>query len=485
MRGRFVAALIALALVVVAALVAVRLLTGSDEAEGGPAPAAPTGASADDPAYDVALSTPVEDSYYPDRGDPGIDTLHYGLDLTWDPDAATLTGTADIALRATADAERLQLDLLDALAVTSLTVDGEDVDFSQADDHLVIDLPVLADERHALEISYAGTPAPVPAPTERSDFSSTGMNVTADGELWTMQEPFGAFTWYPVNDQPSDKAFYDFTIRAPEKWVGVANGVLGSRRVEDGRTVTEWHLSQPASSYLTTLAVGDFVETKATSASGVPISYWTHRGEPAAVRSLRATPAIMAWNEKHLGPYPFDSLGIVVVDSDSGMETQTLITLGNTDYTLSPAVIEHEMTHQWYGDLVSPTDWRDVWMNEGMTMFVQFAYEADQEGISIDRRVRESAAAERESRADSGPPGAYDADEFGAGNIYYGPALMWNELRHRLGDRRFWSMVRTWPTVHADGNATRKQYYDWLEQETGLELTSFFNAWIMGATTPR
>jgi aminopeptidase N len=299
-----------------------------------------------------------------------------------------------------------------------------------------------------------------------------------------MQEPFGAFTWYPVNDQPSDKAFYDFTISAPKRWVGVANGVLESKTTAAGRTVTRWHLSHPASSYLTTLVVGDFVETKDESPSGVPITYWTHRGDARALRALRKTPAIMAWNEAHLGPYPFDSLGLVIVDSDSGMETQTMITLGNTDYTRSREVIEHEMTHQWYGDVVTPTDWKDLWMNEGMTMFVQGVYEADLEHISIDRKLDDWAGYERRVRLQSGPPGAYDKDEFGNGNVYYGPAEMWNELRHRIGDRAFWEMVRKWPTVHADGNATRRQYFDWLEQETGQELSSFLDDWIMGSTTP-
>lgn len=495
MRARWIAALVALVLVVAAVVVTVVVFTGkggSDASRGGTIGPSdrvvPTGSTADvdpyDPAYDPAQSTPREDSYYPAQGDPGVDTLHYGLDLTWNPSSRTLTGIADIAFRATADADHVQLDLLDSLRVESLTVDGANVDFAQGEDHLVIHTDVHEDRRYALEIDYAGTPAPVPAPTTRPDFSNTGMNITPTGEIWTMQEPFGAFTWYPVNDQPSDKAFYDITIRAPRNWVGVANGELESRTTEGGHTVTTWHLSHPASSYLTTVAVGDFVETKDVSASGVPLSYWTHRGDARALRALRKTPQIMTWDEQHLGPYPFDSLGLLVVDSDSGMETQTMITLGNTAYTRSPAVIEHELTHQWYGDLVTPTDWRDVWMNEGMTMFLQGVFEADREGVGIDAKMDEWASYEAQSRRTSGPPGAYDKGEFGEGNIYYGPALMWNELRHRLGDATFWAMVQKWPTVHADGNATREEYYDWIEQETGRELSSFFDEWIMGRTTP-
>jgi len=498
--GRLAAAVTAL-VVLVGCVVGAVLIWGDDGATLG-SPIDPSGSSsgsssgspsaspspdrspADDPAYDAALSKPVEDSYYPAHGDPGVDTLHYGLDLTWQPATKTLSGTATIALRASATADRLRLDLLDALKVSRVLLDGESTKWTQRHDQLQVLEPVKADSRHVLEVTYAGTPRPVPAPTTRSDFSTTGMEITDDGEIWTMQEPFGAYTWYPVNDQPADKALYDFTIRVPRPMVGVANGELRSRRVVGGHTVTRWHLGHPAASYLTTIAVGDFVQTKDESPSGVPLSYWTHRGDERALAALRVTPRIMAWNERHLGRYPFESLGILIVDSESGMETQSMITLGDTDYTRSPEVIEHELTHQWYGDLVTPTDWRDVWMNEGMTMFVQGAYEADRGGVDIDSVMDRWAVSEPAMRAESGPPGAYDKGEFGEGNIYYGPALMWNELRHRLGDKAFWSMVRAWPTAHADGNATRRQYLDWVEKRTGLELTSFFDDWLMGRRTP-
>ena len=199
---------------------------------------------------------------------------------------------------------------------------------------------------------------------------------------------------------------------------------------------------------------------------------------------MKRTPEALAWNEKRLGKYPFESLGILVVESESGMETQTMITLGDTDYTTSPEVLVHEITHQWYGDLVTPTDWKDVWMNEGMTMYLQGQYEADSSGTDIDDVMDTWAAAEPGMRAESGPPGDYDPTTFGQGNIYYGPALMWHELRKKIGDDAFWKMVKAWPQVNARGNATREDYLDWIEEETGEELTSFFDAWLLGDKTP-
>src|SRR3546814_2547394 len=83
------------------------------------------------------------------------------------------------------------------------------------------------------------------------------------------------------------------------------------------------------------------------------------------------TPDAIEFLEKYLGPFPFSSMGSVVVASQSAMETQQMITYGNTAYTLSNDVVVHEVAHQWYGDIVSPSDWRDVWRSEEHTSELQ------------------------------------------------------------------------------------------------------------------
>ena len=186
-----------------------------------------------------------------------------------------------------------------------------------------------------------------------------------------MQEPYGAFTWYPVNDQPSDKALYDISVTVPAPWVGVSNGELVDQQEHDGLTTSSWHLSSPAAAYLVTIAIGDYTRTSNTSESGVEISYWVPSDRPGLAEGLEYAALGLDWLESVLGPYPFDSLGFLLVDSRSGMETQTMITLGETSYDTSEAVLVHEMAHQWYGDEITPDDWRDVWMNEGMAMYLQ------------------------------------------------------------------------------------------------------------------
>ena len=475
-----------------AALAATALLLAActspaDEPEPDPSPAPPASPQAATAAAGEVrhgYSEPVEDAVYPEVGDPGVDALHYDLALTWDPDRSRLAGRETVTFRATADDEGFQLDLAEQLTVGSVRVDGAEVEFEHDGKDLLIDHPVTADREYTLTLRYAGTPQPVAAPVQRSDFSSTGWTTTPEGEVWTMQEPYGAFTWYAVNDQPSDKARYDITVRVPPPMVGVANGRLLSQRTVGGLSVSRWRLTEPAASYLVTVAIGEFEVTRDRSPSGVPISYWVPPGRDDLVRRLGEAPEALAWLEERLGPYPYDTLGFVVVDSLSGMETQTMITLGDTAYATSPQVIVHEIAHHWYGDAVTPVDWRDMWMNEGMAMYLQAVWDSEHGGPPLAATMARWAALDAEQRADAGPPAAFDADSFGSPNVYYIPAVMWDRLRQRLGDEEFWPLVRAWPEQRDNANADYADITGWWSEQTGEDLSGFFEDWLLDDEPP-
>jgi aminopeptidase N len=308
-------------------------------------------ASADNRAS--GLSHLREDPYYPDKGDPRIDALHYGLELNWNRKARTLTGAATIRVRITRDVQRVQLDLGAPLRVGEVLLDGTRVPAYHRGKNLhVVTGALQRNSRHTLRITYAGTPQPVRAPVSRSDFSKVGWTTTSSGDVWTMQQPFGAFTWYPANDHPSDKATYDVTITAPGDSVGVFNGKLLDRRTVAGRTVTRWHLGSPSASYLTTIAIGNYSRYRDTGPHGLPISYWVEPRDRDLLPLLRKTPSMIGWLETRLGRYPFRRVGAVVVPSQSAMETQTLVTMGRA-LGRSPLLfvndLLHEYVHQWYG----------------------------------------------------------------------------------------------------------------------------------------
>lgn len=498
----FLVALLAGAVGAAGAVVVVDLLTGGDErggerseergAQEGAAAELPAAAAPGEEALAAAVSETREDSVYPEVGDPVVDALHYDVELSWFPEESDdLEGTTTVTFRATEDRDDFQLDLAENLTVSSVEVDGEDAGWEHSGKDLVVATPVVTDERYAVTVVYAGPPEPAEAPTTRSDFDG-GVGITRsegehDGWLWTMQEPYGAYTWYPVNDQPADKALYDVTVRTQAGWTGVANGVVDATTETATENATRFHADAPMSSYLTTVAVGDYELTEDVSDSGVALTYWTPAGDDDALEALEGTKEALAYAEELLGPYPFSSLGAVVVDSESAMETQTMITYGNTDYTLSPATLVHEIAHHWYGNKVSPADWSDVWMNEGMATYVQMVWEAEEEyGVPLDEYAALYAEDNASLRAEAGPPAAYDPTTFAESNIYVIPAVMWHEVRLAVGDDAFWDMVRAWPAEAGEAfvSVDRAAYLPWVSQRLRRDLSAFFDAWLLQEAQP-
>ncbi|MGH3332819.1 MAG: M1 family aminopeptidase, partial [Nocardioidaceae bacterium] len=290
---------------------------------------------------------------------------------------------------------------------------------------------------------------------------------------------------------PSDKAMYDVRVTAPGRWVGVSNGTLVSRRRVDGRTVTRWSNTHPMSSYLTTLAVGPYRVYHQTGPGGLPLSYWVPRSHPEFVKPLLKTAAAMRWLARRLGPYPFDTAGVVVTPRGSAMETQTMVTFGaglfrNSSFDVR-SVLVHELAHQWYGDTVTPTDWRDVWMNEGMATYVEARWQSEHSNapmMSWRNHVGYWTVDDQWLRDQYGPPGAFHHDEFGSANVYYSPALMWERLRRKVGTTTFDRLVRAWPQTHRDTSSSREEMIDWWEARTDRDLSRFFTTWLTSEESP-
>jgi aminopeptidase N len=305
-----------------------------------------------------------------------------------------------------------------------------------------------------------------------------GFTITKNGSAWDMQEPYGAFTWYAVNDQPADKAFYDMTLRTVAPMVGVGNGRLVADWTVNGVRTTCFHLAEPAASYLTTVEFGNYVHRYRGTVDGVPVTTWTKRGSVRQFNLTKPLPRLLRWVTNRLGRYPFPTLNLIVVPADDGMETQEAITMGNTRYDLLPQNLVHEIIHQWYGDAVTPNDWKDVWMNEGMAMYLQQVWMAQKDGLPAGYYVRHDSSWDAFDRRFYGPPGNYLPNKFAQSNVYYVPAKMWYTLRGHLGTKRFYRFARKWITSHEYTSQGRYSLMNWWGKAAAHDLHLFFRRWL-------
>jgi len=428
-------------------------------------------------------SVPAVDSLYPTRGTDAIDVLHYGLDLTWSPTASVLTGTATLQIRPVRDAPSISLDFK-PYQIDSLALDGKAVEGEVSHEKLVVRSPVRAGVPVTLIARYHGRPAQTPMPSKRPDAHPLGLTIDDHGGLWTMQEPFGAFTWYPSNDHPSDEALYDIAVTVPPGWSAIASGTPAGQQGQTFR----YRSAVPVATYVTTLAVGKYHKATATGPRGIPVTYWYRADETRILPMVKKSAKFLEWIEQRFGPYPFDSAGVVLVDSDSAMETQQMVTMGASIADRGSPAFEldllHEFAHQWFGDSVTLTDWRDMWLNEGWALYVQKLYQMDAYGLSQAELVRTSRQRDAELRRQYGPPSKPDAAEFGATNVYTCAAAMLRQLHQALGDKRFFALARGWVHDNRNTQQNRQTFTTYVNRTTGHDFTAPIDTWLDSPVTP-
>jgi aminopeptidase N len=438
------------------------------------------GCSTGEPGKPASPAAPLADTVYPARGTDKLDVLKYNLTITWNPKTGNLTGVVQLQIRPVVDAKELTLDFM-PYQLDDVTIDGVPTRASITKEKLTVAEPVLADIPLTLGLRYHGKPRTTPMPSHRSDAEPLGLTVTEDGELWTMQEPYGAYTWYPVNDIPSDEAAYDIAITVPAGWTGIASGTPVGR-VDNTFSYTS---TDPVAPYLTTLAVGRYKQITEQGPGGLPLTYWYRPGkDDKLVPALKKSGALLTWLESKAGPYPFPSAGAVVVDSASAMETQETITVGSRIGNVEANLL-HEYAHQWFGDSVTPTTWKDVWLNEGWAAYLQYLWEAEQ-GKKFGGKDLRTFLRERDGklRAQVGPPGNPKPTNFAQSNVYVCPAAMLQSLNQRLGDEKFFALARDWVQTQRNTQQDRASFIAFVNKHTGGDYTAFINTWLDSPTTP-
>ncbi|MEU5880244.1 M1 family metallopeptidase [Spirillospora sp. NPDC047279] len=450
------------------------------------------------------------DPYVPGDGNTGYDVQHYKLKLGITPGGAKeLDGTAEITATATKPLSRFNLDLT-GLDVAGVTVDGAAAQHQRQGSELIVSpAKALANgAKFTVTVRYSGTPKPSIDP----GLDRYGWIRTPDG-VFVGCQPSGAHTWFPANDHPSDKATFDFEVTVPAGLTAVANGepttdVTGSGNDGGGgggggnddegtpttgvpsvvpaaassgrRVTTTWRVKDPMATYLATVTVGKFDVKSGKTPGGIPIitavdpSLSIVRLDQFHAKTAQVTDELV----KLFGPYPFTSTGGIVDNATVNFALETQTRPVYSSLAADETIIAHELAHMWYGDSVSVTKWKDIWLNEGFATYAEWMW-AERIGRQSVQETFDGLYEQSDMRELwNVPPGNPGRDDMFGRSVYDRGGMTLHALRKKIGDEKFFQLLKTWAKERRHSNATTAQFVETAERVAGQQLDTFFEDWL-------
>jgi aminopeptidase N len=391
------------------------------------------------------------------------------------------------------------------LEIYKVTQEGKELNYQRDGNVFYIELvaPQNPHEIKELTVFYGGKP-------------KIAVNPPWDGGItWkkdTNGNPFiastcqglGASVWWPNKDHMYDEVDNMLiSVNVPENLTDVSNGRLQSvTDLKDGTRTFNWYVSNPINNYGVNICIGDFVsfsEVYRGEKGDLDCNYYVLRDNlDKAKIQFKDVPRMLKAFEYWFGPYPFyeDSYKLVEVPY-LGMEHQSNISYGNryqdgylgSDRSSSgwglkfDYIIIHESGHEWFANNITYKDIADMWIHESFTcysenLFVEYYY-GKEAGSFYVRGLRKWI------RNDKPIIGAYNVNNEGSGDMYDKGANMLHTLRQIVNDDEKWrTILRGLNSTFYHQTVTTKQIEDYLGQQVGLDLKSFFDQYLRDVRIP-
>jgi aminopeptidase N len=324
--------------------------------------------------------------------------------------------------------------------------------------------------------------------------------------VWSQGEATETRAWIPTYDAPNDKTTWEFLVTADTGLNVLSNGRLVGVTPTNGGKQNIWHWSQekPASTYLYSVVVGPFTVLK-DQWRGIPVEYWTYADTTnAAWRSFGETPSMIELYSEVLGVnFAWDKYDQSIIPDFTygGMENVSATT--QTDLALHPlseepenssrGLVAHELAHQWFGDLTTTADWADIWVNEGITTYMESVQEEKTRGWDAAElnwyQEQQQAMQADQNEVRSLVWGKYQGTDpialFFSGHVYPKGAQLAHQMRRLLGDSMFWAGMRRFLTDNAYKPVTTVDYAIAMEKTCNCDLDWFFDQWAYGIGFPK
>jgi hypothetical protein len=298
--------------------------------------------------------------------------------------------------------------------------------------------------------------------------------------------------WYPCVDDFIDRATYDFYITVNNPYKAICGGLLESVIDNGNGTSTYfWRLNSNIPTYLSSVAVGSYhlISDNFESVVGdIPILLYVRPADSTkAINSFKNLKKMLEAYENCFGPYRWDRVGYVSVPFNSGaMEHATNIAYPQSaiDGGLSnESLIAHELSHHWFGNLITCSTPEDMWINEGWAsycepLFFEKVYNKNQAKSYI--RAKHEYNLRYLHHEDNGfmPLFGIPHDYTYSTTVYDKGAVVVHSLRGQMGDSLFFNTVKAFLDTYQFMPVSSFQMKDFFTTYTGIDLSGFFNAWV-------
>jgi aminopeptidase N len=418
-----------------------------------------------------------------------VDITHYFIVLEFIPTTQGVTGSVTVTGKSLVNGfQNLVLDLMANMNVTIVRRSGINLAFTRPGNliDITLDQPFNAGQSFAVQVLYNGIP-------DATGFGSIDWTKTGSGPpgamVSTLSEPEGARTWWPCKDRPDDKATVEERWTVPSAWTATGNGLLTNTIVNGAKTQYTWVLHDPIPTYLVSIAAtaySKFSQTYTKLGGGtMAIDHYVYPEHLTNAQiSFTPLPSMITFYAQKFGEYPFveDKYGMSEFPWGGAMEHATNTSYGwrlidgshKYDY-----VMAHELSHQWWGDSVSPQTWADIWLNEGFATYSEALWAENLGGPGSYRSYMNSFW-----RSSFTGPVYNPTDLFGS-TVYDKGGWVQHMLRHVVGDTNFFNALRDWYANNADGTGNTALYQATQEARYGATLDVFFQQWVYGTGQPR
>jgi len=432
---------------------------------------------------------------------------HYQLSVTLDRLGRSFAGTVTINGASIANAKNVMLHAKD-LVIQSATFDGKQADFSLTDDEVTITHPDIAEGEHIVVVAFSGTITDGMHGLYPCYYEHDGVKKEL---LATQFESHHAREAFPCIDEPEAKATFDVTLTTEQGVVVLGNMPVKNQRTENELLVTEFDTSPRMSSYLLAWVVGELQKKSATTKSGVEVNIYATPAQSADSLDFAldiATRGIEFFDEYFDVPYPLPkSDHVALPDFSSGaMENWGLVTYREIALLTDPKTgslmtrqhaaltITHELSHQWFGNLVTMKWWNDLWLNESFANLMEYicvdALQPDWK-IWLDQATYEVLQALRRDSLDGVQAIQTEVNHPDEITTIFDPSIVYAKggrllrmLQTYIGDEALQTGLKLYFKKYAYQNTEANDLWACMSDASGQDIGLLMNSWISQSGYP-